>query len=400
MPRTVENVVEQLNELLERPVAAAEPVPGVIAQVTTPDATVYAGAVGKRSFGGAERLTTESVLPIFSATKAVATVAILQLVESGLLDLDAPARRYAPTLADVKVLVGFAEDGTPVLRDPKRDITTRMLILHTAGFGYPNFNADYQRLLRNGVIASPGDATFAALQAPLLFDPGEGWEYGVGLDWAGVIAEQVAGLRLDQLLRERVLAPLGMDSTAFAITDNMRARLAPVHTRQPDGSVTALDYLLPQQPEVYMAGQALYSTVHDYLKFIRMWLNNGRTADGAQILKPETVEVASRNELGALKIHPLPGVDRFMNLDFDSFPGTSKSWAFMGMVNDEELTTGRPAGSLGWVGLANSYFWIDRLNGIGGFWASNTLPLGDPTSLDAFLAFETAVYRKLLPLLK
>jgi methyl acetate hydrolase len=131
-----------------------------------------------------------------------------------------------------------------------------------------------------------------------------------------------------------------------------------------------------------------------------MWLNDGRSADSAQILRPETVEVASRGGLGPLKVHPLPGVDRFMNLDIDLFPGTHTSWAFAGMVNDERLPTGRPAGSLSWVGLANSYFWIDRRNGIGGFWASNTLPLGDPTSLDAYLSFETAVYQRLLPTLK
>ena len=400
MTRASDNAIEQLNAILAGPLAAAEPVPGAIAQVTTAHETVYAGAAGKRSVGEEEPITADSVLTIFSATKAVATVAILQLAESGDLDLDVPAKRYAPELDDIKVLAGFAANGTPVLRDPKGDITTRMLLLHTAGFGYPNFNADYQRLLRSGVIASPGDATFAALKAPLLFDPGEGWEYGVGLDWAGVIAERIAGVRLEQLLKERVLLPLGMDSTAFVISDDMRARFAPVHTRLPDGGVMALDYVLPQEPEIYMAGQALYSTVPDYIKFIRMWLNDGRSADGAQILRPETVEVASRGGLGPLKVHPLPGVDRFMNLDIDFFPGTRTSWAFAGMVNDERLPTGRPAGSLSWVGLANSYYWIDRRNGIGGFWASNTLPLGDPTSLDAYLSFETTVYQRLLPTLK
>jgi methyl acetate hydrolase len=397
MTLAVDKVVQQLNEILAAPLAAAEPLPGVIAQVTTPDETVYAGAAGKRSFGGDSPLTADSVLTIFSATKAVATVAILQLAESGVLDLDAPARRYAPELGDIKVLAGFTDEGAPVLREPKRHITTRMLILHTAGFGYPNFNPDYQRLLRDGVIASPGDATFAALRAPLLFDPGERWEYGIGLDWAGVIAERAASVRFDQLLHDRVLLPLGMNSTAFVITDDMRARLAPVHTRLPDGGIMALDYMLPQEPEIYMAGQALYSTVPDYMNFIRMWLSNGRAADGSRILMPETVEAASRNGLGPLKVPQLPGIDRFMNLDIDFFPAISKSWALAGMVNDGKLPTGRPAGSLSWVGLANSYFWIDRVNRIGGFWASNTLPLGDPASLEAYLAFETAVYNTLLP---
>jgi len=400
MTLATDTVVAQLDAVLAAPLTAAEPVPGVIAQVTTPEKTVYAGAAGLRAAGGGDPLASDAVLTIFSATKAVAAVAILQLAEAGLLDLDAPARRYAPELGEVQVLTGFTADGAPVLRAPVREITTRMLMLHTAGFGYPNFNADLQRLLQAGVIASPGDATFTALQAPLLFDPGERWEYGIGLDWAGVIAERIAGMRLDRLLGERVLGPLGMDSTAFTMTADMRARLAPVHTRLPDGGALALDYVLPQQPEIYMAGQALYSTVPDYLKFIRMWLNDGRAPDGAPVLRPETVVAAGLAGNGTPALRPLPGADRFMNLDIDFFPGARKSWALAGMVNEEVLPTGRAAGSLGWAGLANSYFWIDRRNRIGGFWASNTLPLGDPASYAGYLAFETATYQAFAPALR
>ena len=109
-----------------------------------------------------------------------------------------------------------------------------------------------------------------------------------------------------------------------------------------------------------MGGHGLYSTVGDYLRFIRMWLDDGRADSGEQVLRPETVEFAARNHLGDLKIKGLPGVIPSLSNDAEFFPGMPKSWALTFMINDEDAPTGRPAGSLAWAGLANLYYWIDR----------------------------------------
>ncbi|MGY8669331.1 serine hydrolase, partial [Bradyrhizobium sp. UFLA05-109] len=185
--------------------------------------------------------------------------------------------------------------------------------------------------------------------------------------------------------------PLGMANTTFEINDAVRGKLAGVHARNADGSLTSMDFELPASPEVHMGGHGLYSTVGDYMRFIRMWLNDGNGPHG-RVLKAETVTMAEKNHLGDLKVTALPGVIKSLSNDAEFFPGQSKSWSFTFMVNDEEAPTGRPAGALGWAGLANLFYWIDRQNGFGGYWATQILPFGDPASFTGYMRFETAFY--------
>lgn len=180
----------------------------------------------------------------------------------------------------------------------------------------------------------------------------------------------------------------------FELNDRLRARLAGMHARGADGSLTAMDFELPSQPEVHMGGHGLYGTVGDYMRFIRMWLNDGMGEHG-RVLKPETVAMAEKNHLGEKKIGMLPGVIPSLSNDAEFFPGLSKSWSFSFMVNDDEAPTGRPAGALGWAGLANLFYWIDRKNGFGGFWATQILPFADPVSFGGYVDFEAAFYAAL-----
>jgi methyl acetate hydrolase len=376
-----------------RKVTSGQPsVPGVVAIATDRSGNIYEGAAGKRMLGRDADMTTDSVFAIFSTTKAITGTAALQLVEDGRLDLDAPAKIYAPDIGKLQVLEGFDERGQPKLRPPKRDITTRMLLLHTAGFGYDFFNENYHRLAKEHGQPSVLTATKASIDTPLLFDPGDEWEYGSNIDWVGQVVEGITGRRLGEVMAERIFAPLDMTSTAFTLTPEMRSRLAGMHQREADGSLTPMtDFELPQDPEVHMGGHGLYSTVQDYCKFIRMWLNDGAGAHG-RVLKQETVLAAEKNHLGGRKIKGLPGVIPTLSNYAEFFPGMPKSWALTFMINDEDAPTGRPAGSLAWAGLPNLYYWIDRRNGIGGFWATQVFPFADPTSVGGYLDFETAVY--------
>ncbi len=380
--------------ILEGVVAAEAPVPGVVAMLTDREGSLYEGAAGLLRLGEDRAMESNSVFALFSTTKAITGTAVLQLVEDGSLDLDAPAKTYLPEIGEMLVIEGFTPAGEAKLRPPKREITTRMLMLHTAGFGYDFFNRNYLRLAEEKGQPSVITGSKAALKTPLLFDPGERWEYGSNLDWCGLVVEAIAGKRLGQVFAERIFQPLGMTETTFEIGNVPRDRLASIHTRNADGSLTPMDFELPPSPEVHMGGHGLYGTVGDYLRFIRMWLNDGRGEHG-RVLKPETVRMAARNQLGDKKIAMLPGVIPALSNDAEFFPGLSKSWAFSFMVNDEEAQTGRPAGALGWAGLANLFYWIDRQNGYGGFWATQILPFGDPTSFGGYLEFETALYRAL-----
>lgn len=384
------NLSRSLDAVLQGVVSGSPRVPGVVAMVTDREGNVYEGAAGERVIGGAP-MTTDTVFAIFSTTKAITGTAILQLAEAGRLDLDAPASRYAPDIGTLQVIEGFDAAGEPKLRAPRRPVTTRMLMLHTAGLGYDFFNATYNRLAQEKGQPSVITASKAALMTPLLFDPGERWEYGSNIDWCGQVVEGITGRRLSEVLQSGVFEPLGMSDTTFALNDRLRARLAGMHARNADDSLTPMAFELPSPPEIDMGGHGLYGTVGDYMKFIRMWLKDGRGPNG-QVLKPETVRMAEKNQLGDLKVTMLPGVIPSLSNDAEFFPGLSKSWGLTFMVNDETAPTGRPAGALGWAGLANLFYWIDRRNGLGGYWATQILPFGDPASFGGYVAFESACY--------
>lgn len=384
---------QHLDDVLARATQGADRVPGVVAMITDREGNIYEGAAGERALGHGEPMTLDTTFALFSTTKAITGTAVLQCVEEGLLDLDAPAATYVPDIGELKVLDGFDAGGNPVLREPKRDITTRMLLLHTAGFGYDFFNESYNRLSQEHGQPSVITCSKAALTTPLLFDPGEKWEYGTNIDWAGQVVESIRGQRLGDVMRQRIFEPLEMADTAFTMSPSMKDRLAPIHQRESDGSLTPLiGFELPAEPEVHMGGHGLHGTVGDYMKFIRMWLNDGAGTSG-RVLSSETVAAAVQNGLEGQHVGLLPGVLPTLSNDAEFFPGVPKGWAYSFMTNEEVAPTGRPAGSLAWAGLANLYYWIDRQTGVGGFWATQILPFADPGSINGYLEFETAVYQ-------
>lgn len=398
--------------------AGAPRLPGVVAGTTSAEKLLSLTAGGVRAVDGAlastsdpivtdpvatearatearatEAVTTDSVFALFSTTKTITATVALQLVEDGSLDLDAPAADYAPRLGDVAVLEGFDGNGNPRLRAPRSAVTTRQLLTHTAGFGYDFFDESYRRLAQEHGVPGTISATRESLTTPLLFDPGTSWCYGSNVDWAGQVVEGITGRRLGEVMSERVFSPLGMTDTAFTLTGEMSGRRALMHHRTPDGGLkTNRKWALPDEPELHMGGHGLYSTVRDYLAFIRMWLNDGLSDGGDQILRPETIEMAERDQLGDRRVDRLHGAIPALSHDAEFFPGVPKTWGLTAMINEEPVPTGRPAGALSWAGLANLYFWIDRRSRIGGFWATQLFPFFDPTALNAYLGFETAVY--------
>jgi methyl acetate hydrolase len=384
----------QADTLLQSAVADGE-VPGAVALATDRNETLYEGAFGERVQGGGAAMSPDTVVWIASMTKAITGTAAMQLVEQGRLDLDRPAREVVPALAEVEVLEGFDNSGQPVTRAPARPITLRQLLTHTAGFAYEIWE---QPIIRyQEAKGLPGIITCEerALRTPLLFDPGERWEYGINIDWAGKMVEAVSGQKLGAYMKANIFEPLGMRDTGFKITDDMRGRLAKIHQRGDDDRLEPqLELEIPQQPEFEMGGGGLYGTAGDYVRFVRMILNEGR-ADGQQILKPETVRVMSTNQMGDCRVCMLRTAMPPLSNDAEFFPGMPKTWGLSFMINTERAPTGRNPGSLAWAGLANTYFWIDPTAGIGGVYATQVLPFADKKALPLFFAFEQTVYEQL-----
>ena len=379
--------------LLQAGVDAGD-VPGVVAVATDRDGLIYEGGFGSRILGQPTRMTPDTVVWIASMTKAVTAAAAMQLVEQGKLNLDSPATRWVPDLVRTQVLDGWDADGQPRLRAPKRAITLRHLLTHTAGFAYDLWSGDLVRYEKLKDIPGIGSCKNIALTTPLLYDPGERWEYGIGVDWAGKMVEAVSGTTLGYYVKQNIFDPLGMDNTAFKITPDMRRRLAKIHQHGADGSYAPIEFELPQEPEFEMGGGGLYSTAGDYAKFVRMILNRG-AGNGNRIFKSPTVDLMSRNAMGDLKVTMLKTEMPALTNDAEFFPGMPKNWGLSFMINEETAPTGRMPGSLAWAGLANTYFWIDQAKGIGGVYMTQVLPFADAKALPLFYAFEKSVYQSI-----
>src|SRR5262245_28241577 len=368
--------------------------PGIVAVAATDKSTVYEGAFGKREIGKDAPMTVDSVVWIASMTKAITGTAAMQLVERGKLSLDRPASEVVPSLSSAKVLEGFDASGQPRLRAPKRAITLRHLLTHTAGFAYELWRSEIAQY--QSATNTPGITTCAnaALTTPLLFDPGDRWEYGISIDWVGKMVEAVSGQRLDRYFQNNIFGPLGINDTSFKISPSQRARLASVHQRDEKGALAPIEFGLPDEPEFLMGGGGLYGTARDYLTFTQMILQDG-ALNGAQLLRRETVELMSQNHIAPLDIPKLTTAAPGLSNDVELFPGMRKGWGLSFLINSQEAPTGRSAGSLAWAGLANTYFWIDRTKRVSGVFLSQVLPFYDDTAIHLFAKFETEIYRTL-----
>jgi CubicO group peptidase (beta-lactamase class C family) len=325
-------------------------------------------------------------------TKAITCVAAMQLVEEGRLSLDAPVPDIGePALATPQVLDGFDAGGAPLLRPARRPITLKHLLTHTAGFTYEYWNADTLRYVETTGTPRVMSGKVAALRRPLAFDPGERWEYGINIDWIGRIVEAHSGQPLDAYLRDRIFAPLGMEDTGFVATPEQHTRHASVHQRQADGGLAPQPLPAPSTPEFYAGGGGLRSTARDYLNFLQMLLHGG-SLDGARILRPETVALMGENQIGSLPAGILKTCAPELSNDVDFFPGAEVRWGLGYMLNMEPGPNGRSAGTVGWAGLANSYYWLDPARRVAGVILTQILPFADPAAVNLYGRFERAVY--------
>ena len=367
---------------------------GAVAKIVGPDGEICSGAAGTRGADSDVAMTNDTVCWIASMTKALTGTAAMQLVEQGKLSLDGPAAETLPLLDSLEVLTGFDGDGNPVTRARNGDITMRQLLTHTAGMGYDIWSAELGQYQE--ATGTPGitECQKSTLSIPLLFDPGERWMYGTGIDYAGQIVETVSGMSLGEYFVQNVTGPLGMSDTAFRISEDMRSRLSAMHARLEDGSLVEMPFEIPQEPEMEMGGGGLYSTIDDYCRFLAMMLNGG-SLDGRQIVSTDTHQQMVSNAMGDLRVTMLHTAIPPYSNDAEFFPGVEKSWGLTFQINEEPAPTGRPAGGLMWAGLANSFFWIDLASQVAGCYLSQVVPFADARSYQLYEDIESAVYASL-----
>ena len=381
-----------------RAAANSREVPGVVALCATENGIVYEGVFGERRLHEGPAMTRDTIFRIASMVKLITSVAAMQLVEQGKLSLDAPVPDIEPALGSPQVLDGFDGAGKPKLRPARRPILLRHLLTHTSGFAYPLWDAKAFQYSR-AIAKLPSAQRRLEPHTPLMFDPGERWQYGTSIKWVGRIVEATSGEPLDDYLRLHILEPLGMKDTGFVISAEQRAREASGHRRKADGSLAAQPKEPPsaQQPKVphaFSGGGGIYSTAPDYLTLIRALMHGG-TLDGIRILRSDTVALMGQNQIGDIEAGVLKTMAPGVSNDVDFFPGIDLRWGFGHMINMQDVPEGRSAGSLTWAGLYNTYYWIDPKKRVAAVFMTQVLPFADERALRIYRHFERGVYAAL-----
>lgn len=367
---------------------------GVVACAADRDGEFYQGAFGLADMARSTPMRKDTLFFIASMTKTVTHVAIMQVIEQGKLSLDDKAAGFIPELTNRQVLDGFDDDGMPILRAPKGDITVRQLLAYTAGFAYPYWHADLQRYVEWAELPSSVSYLKRSLELPLVSDPGDRWNYGINTEFLGLIVEHVSGERLDHYFQRHIFDPLGMRSTFYDVPPDQLHRIAQVHTRAPDGGLSAIELTLPEQPEFYPGGVGLFSTANDYLALTRMLLDGG-ALHGQRILRAESIDLMSANQLEGATMAPMTSCNPFWSCDVELFPGQDTQWGLGFLLNTQSSQTGRAAFSLTWGGACNTFYWVDRTRGVTGVFMTAVVPFCDARALTAFTSFEASVYAAL-----
>jgi len=317
-------------------------------------------------------MSLDSLFRIYSMSKPITGVAMMQLYEHGKWQLDDPITKYAPELAGLKELTWDKDDkvvtdadGKPVLTSPKKPATMRQLMSHTAGFGYGLAGDDpVNKAFRSERVLGSRDLDemMKKISAiPLLYEPGTKWSYSVAVDIQGYLVQKLSGQKFGEYLAAHVTGPIGMTDTAFYVTPDRKARFADVYhwDRQSNGLVVNAPPAgrggFEDPARLESGGGGLVASTHDYARFCQMLLDKGEIG-GKRILKAETVKLMAQNHIGGLHVavdgtRPQPGAEavRF-GLDF--------------AVYVDPKTAGLPYGNgtFYWGGAAGTWFWIDPVN--------------------------------------
>ncbi|EHY60355.1 hypothetical protein HRR80_000114 [Exophiala dermatitidis] len=379
---------------------AEEVVPGAaVIAVDKNGATKYAKAFGNTNVGPTGKpWQLDTTMWLASCTKISTAVAVMQCVEKGLLSLDNPISNILPEWKEAEILTGFDENDKPILKKATKSLTLRHLLTHSSGLGYVRMNPLLEKYAK--ALGKPLDHPQTTIRddfkLPLLFEPGEGWEYGCSIDWAGKMVEEVnGGIRLGEYMEKNIFEPLGMTLTSFRPSEHpaVKDRLAGRPFRTPEGKV------IPEAPNVGMypvqepqddyGGAGLHSCAQDYIKLIASLLAN----DG-KLLKSESVDELFRPQLKDTKyiqaVMDNPEAAAFLAPSFGT--GVKWNYALGGAVAVDGVEGRIDAGTMHWAGLPNSFWWIDRHRGIGGVYANHFFPPADPPTQKLFALFQRDMY--------
>jgi CubicO group peptidase (beta-lactamase class C family) len=385
--------LQRINQLIERKIKE-EKIVGALTLVARRGKLVHLATAGQADLEANKPLKSDAIFRIYSMTKPITTVAAMMLYEEGKFQLDDPVAIYLPEFKDVQV---YGEGGA--LMKPKSPMTIRHLMAHTSGLTYGFFgNTPVDQQYRAANLMS-GDSTLAEFtqklaKLPLLFHPGEQWNYGVNTDVLGRLVEVWSGLTLDEFFRQRIFKPLGMNDTGFDVpaaklerfTTNYQWGLNPLAVGEAMGKRVVSDHpgksRYASPAKFFSGGGGLVSTAQDYLRFCQMLLNGGML-DGARLLSPKTVQLITSDHTKHARL-PQGGVALRR--------GAAFGLGFQVVTDTAENQRIGSVGTFDWSGAATTSFFIDPQEQLIGILMTQKMP----ADFRLMTEFRTAVYQAIV----
>ena len=355
--------------------------PGYTVAVARYGRIAYLSTYGHRDVEANKPTTTDTIYRIYSMTKPITSIALMMLVEEGLLQITDPVANFIPSFGSSRVFSG-GSSLNPITQPSREPMRVWHLLTHTSGmtYGFNYFDAIDEMYRRAGLEFGIGhrssleDACDAFAELPLCFEPGSSWNYSVSTDIVGRIVEVVSGMSLDEFFDKRILKPLKMNDTSFWLDESKADRLAALY--QYDAAtggkalIEAAAKVAFKKPRALSGGGGLYSTAHDYWRFLQM-LENGGELDGVRIVSPTTIDIMTMNHI--------PG-----NTDITSFgrtlgeevfyEGLGFGLGFSVVIDQAKTRVGCPNGTYGWGGMASTAFWVDPVEEISAMFFTQLIP--------------------------
>ena len=361
-------------------------IPFVDYGITSSRSISLEGIFRNRRFQGLSQ-SKNSLFRMASMTKPITAYLALAVLEDNEIDLHDNVGKYVPEIDDLEI--AYKEGNVIKYQKNNMPISFHHLLNFTSGHAYEHHDPIISELLSKKEIAPMkiGDDSF--LQAPLVFAPGSRWGYGISYGWLGKAIEAISGVGLDENLKKYLCQPLGLEKTSFNPSQSSRDTLAPVYFRDPDGAYFNIGSKITIGLNRFQyGGGGITSTLIDYLKILQFLLKRMRPN-----VKKSIVSKMFKNQIGNIGISSLKSYNQSLVNDYDIYPNIEKTWGYGLLLNNQKLVTGRSANSGSWVGLLNTYFWVDHRNDLAGVFLTQVLPCYTPSLLKAFQAFEELTYK-------
>lgn len=371
-------------------------IPALSVIITDKDQNIYEKYLGFQNIENKTSFSKSSIVRIASMTKPITSLCVFQLIEKNLLSLETHLEEIDDRFKNVKIIKKDEYDNIHYIKSQNK-IKIKHLLNHTSGYGYQFLNPEIKYLVDNNLLQDLMNDGDKFLDAPILFEPGTKWNYGIGLDILGYLIEKITNQKLENYMKENIFNLLNMNNTSFNLNNNDFENLAYVYTIDKKKEIQIDNFFEELQNkkikrEFHAGGGGLFSTTQDYTKFMRVFLNNG-IVNNHQIISKESIDKMTSNQIGDLLVKRTPSVDETLASTIKTNEEIEKKFGYGFMINNETTNEGRPKGSISWSGIFNTTFWIDFKNQIGCAVFMQNLPNINELTYEAFCEIENNIYQ-------